>query len=205
MTDKKVIGAVITIAMLMTSALSGCVFFGLEPLSVKYEINIENPQKEQFNLSIPTLILGNRFHNTPKDLEPIVNLEDYSVTEGRATLGKYETDNCTLLNIQSSAKNITLELRKQNFDHDKYSDYKNNRMLCPFPNSYYLNDTTTASSLQEDQIGIFYDGNSQINVSISFSMDEHEGIQYEMNGNFLVEKENFQTKPVMIIFEEPAP
>jgi len=204
----KKISYFIIIILLIGLISSGCLFDSSSNLSVKYNIDIDNPDGNKFNLSLPTLILGNRFYNTPRDLKPIVDIEDYSVINGDAKLSYKKTENSTLLSISSSSKNVSIQLIKNSFDKDRYTDYKGEKagdvMVCPFLNSYY-NLSKGNYGKEIDKIGIIYEGKSNLNVTVNFKMIEEEGDQYTLDDSFTVEDNGFQLKEITIRFEQPAP
>ncbi|MFW6176224.1 MAG: hypothetical protein ACOC40_00845 [Thermoplasmatota archaeon] len=204
----KKISYFIIIILLIGLISSGCLFDSSSNLSVKYNIDIDNPDGNKFNLSLPTLILGNRFYNTPRDLKPIVDIEDYSVINGDAKLSYKKIENSTLLSISSSSKNVSLQLTKNSFTKDKYTDYKGDKagdvMVCPFLNSYF-NMSKGNYGKEIDKIGIIYEGKSNLNVTINYKMIEEEGDQYTLDDSFTVEDNGFQLKEITIRFEQPAP
>lgn len=187
---------------------SGCISESSENLSIEYNIVIDNPAQEDFKLSLPTIILGNRFYNTPRDLKPIVGVDDYSVINGDAILSYNKIDNTTLLQVDSSSEKVEIELTKKKFSKEKYSEYKDvdyyDSRVIPFLNSYY-NGTSGNYGSMEDKIGIIYEGKSSVNVTIDFKMIEEEGDQYTLDDSFTVEDNGFQLKEITIRFKQPAP
>jgi len=189
---------------------SGCISESSENLSIEYNIVIDNPAQEDFKLSLPTIILGNRFYNTPHEnkLKTIVGVEDYSIVNGIAELNYYNADDATLLQVDSSSEKIEIELTKNKFSKEKYSEYKNvdyyDSRVIPFLNSYY-NGTSGNYGSMEDKIGIIYEGKSSVNVTINYKMIEEEGDQYTLDDSFTVEDNGFQLKEITIRFKQPAP
>jgi len=198
----KKISWLIIFIMLCMFTFSGCVENPDEPLSVEYEITIDNPSNESFNISLPTLILGNRVYNTPREgkLKPIVDIEDYSVIEGTANFSYMDTNNATLLNISSSSEKVKIELSKNKFDDDKYVKYVDDeyykKRICPFLNSYYHG---------KEKIGIVNDEKSSLNLTFHFESRENDGDDYWMDESFNIERDGFQLKKVKINYQQPAP
>lgn len=190
------------IVFMLCMLFSGCVDNPNEPLSVEYEITIDNSSNESFNISLPTLILGNRVYNTPREgkLKPIVDVENYSVIEGTANLSYIDTNNATLLNINSSSEKVKIELSKNKFDDDKYVEYLNDdyykKRICPFLNSYYHG---------KEKIGIEYSEKSSLNLTFHFECRENDGDDYWMDESFNIGRSGFQLKEVEINYQQPAP
>jgi len=208
--DIKVVISFIVISLIVISVvLSGCITplnSTRPPLNVKYEIHIDNPNEIEFNLSVPTLVLGNEYYNTPNKgyLEPIVAVEDYAVIHGKGDLSYTRADNSTLLNINSFSENISVELTRNEFNHEDYHVYKEEveYYIVPFLNSFY---TRRDPDRDRDKIGITYEGDSMINVNILFDMKEERGDEYTLDDELSLSKEGFQLKEVTIKFTQPPP
>ncbi|MFO8108923.1 MAG: hypothetical protein R6U17_00130 [Thermoplasmata archaeon] len=213
--DVKVVISFIVISLIVISVvLSGCITplnSTRPPLSVKYEIHIDNPNEIEFNLSVPTLVLGNRYYNTQNEgyLEPVVDVDEYAVVHGEGDLSYTRTDNCTFLMIESSSKNVSIELIRNEFSYEDYSEYKEDSgyfftRVVPFLNSYY-NRTKGNYGYMNDMVGIIYSGDSSIDMTIFFENKQEGSDEYLLHDDISMVEEGFQLKEVTIKFTQPPP